>query len=133
MAAVIVDDQGHILALQRRDNAHWEPPGGILELDETIHDGLLREVREETGLEVKPETLTGVYKNMARGIVALVFRCSVVGGELTNSNESRDLRWIWPEEAPNYMADAYAVRVTDALSANAPHIRLHDGTRLLPG
>ncbi len=132
MAAVIVNDRGRILALQRRDNAHWEPPGGILELDETIHEGLLREVREETGLEVKPEALTGVYKNMARGIVALVFRCSVIGGKLTNSNESRDLRWIWPEEAPNYMAEAYAVRVTDALSADTPHIRLHDGTRLLP-
>ncbi|MDP8928454.1 MAG: NUDIX domain-containing protein [Actinomycetota bacterium] len=133
MAAVIVDDRGRILALQRRDNAHWEPPGGVLELDETIHDGLLREVREETGLDVKPEALTGVYKNMARGIVALVFRCSVVGGRLANSNESRDLRWIRPDEAPSYMAEAYAIRVADALSTDTPHIRLHDGTRLLSG
>lgn len=88
-------------------------------------------MREETGLEVKPEALTGVYKNMARGIVALVFRCIVVGGELTNSDESRDLRWIPPREAPTYMAEAYAVRVTDALSNQTPHIRAHDGRHLL--
>lgn len=132
MAAVIVDDRARILALQRRDNAKWEPPGGILELDEPIHEGLLREVREETGLEVKPEALTGVYKNMARGIVALVFRCTIIGGELTTSDESRDLRWIQPHEAPTYMSEAYSVRVSDALSNQTPHVRIHDGTRLLP-
>ena len=47
----------------------------MLELAEGIHDGLRREVREETGLDVEPITLTGIYKNLARGIVALVFRC----------------------------------------------------------
>ena len=71
VAAAVVDDDGRLLAIRRRDNGHWEPPGGVLELDETIEDGLVREVHEETGLTVKPERLTGVYKNMERGIVAL--------------------------------------------------------------
>src|SRR5262249_55831694 len=59
-----------------------EPPGGVLELDETIEDGLRREAREETGLEVEPIALTGVYKNMTRGIVAPVFRWKITGGVL---------------------------------------------------
>src|SRR5919112_2400610 len=80
VAAVIVNEQGQVLMTQRRDNGHWEPPGGVLELDESILDGLRREVREETGLNVEPERLTGIYKNMPRGIVALVFRAHVVGG-----------------------------------------------------
>ena len=42
---------------QRRDNGHWEPPGGVLELDESILDGARREVREETGLHIEPERL----------------------------------------------------------------------------
>src|SRR5271166_4286482 len=71
VAAVITDDHGRALLIQRRDNRHWEPPGGVLELAETIQDGLRREVAEETGLEIEPIALTGVYKNMPRGIVAL--------------------------------------------------------------
>lgn len=35
VAAVITDDQGRALLIQRRDNGHWEPPGGVLELGET--------------------------------------------------------------------------------------------------
>jgi len=75
VAGVITDGTGRALLVQRRDNQHWEPPGGILELEESIHDGLRREVLEETGLEIEPVVLTGVYKNMPRGIIALVFHC----------------------------------------------------------
>jgi ADP-ribose pyrophosphatase YjhB (NUDIX family) len=75
VAGVVIDEDGRTLVIQRRDNAHGEPPGGVLERDEMITDGLLREIKEETGLIVEPITLTGVYKNMSKGIVALVFRC----------------------------------------------------------
>ena len=54
-----------------------KPPGNVLELDETIHAGLIREIAEETGLTVEPVALTGVYNNMPRGIIALVFRCVI--------------------------------------------------------
>src|SRR6201999_4270975 len=77
VSGVIIDEQGRALLIQRRDNHHWEPPGGVLELAESIEDGLRREVREETGLDVEPGALSGVYKNMSRGIIALVFRCKV--------------------------------------------------------
>jgi 8-oxo-dGTP diphosphatase len=90
VAAAILDDAGRFLAIRRADNGHWEPPGGILELDESIPDGLLREVREETGLHVRPLALTGVYKNMHRGIVALVFRCEIIAGDARTSPEARD-------------------------------------------
>jgi 8-oxo-dGTP diphosphatase len=59
----------------------------VLELDESIEAGLQREVREETGLTIEPIALTGVYKNMARGIVALGFRCEVISGHLTLNDE----------------------------------------------
>jgi 8-oxo-dGTP diphosphatase len=132
VAAAIVDEGGQLLAVRRRDNGHWEPPGGILELDETIHAGLVREVREETGLEVEPQALSGVYKNMRRGIVALVFRCRIIGGEPRTTREVEQVSWLSPDEVRNLMDEAYATRLLDALRAGPAAIRAHDGLSLLP-
>ena len=46
VAAVVTDDTGRVLVVQRRDNGEWQIPGGILELDESIPDGVRREVQE---------------------------------------------------------------------------------------
>ncbi|GGS97805.1 NUDIX hydrolase [Planobispora rosea] len=132
VAGVIIDDQGRALLAQRRDNGHWEAPGGILERHEDIESGLIREVREETGLEVDPVALTGVYKNMPRGIVALVFRCRVVTGSLAETDESRAFRWVTADEVRALASEAFAVRVLDAMKfARVPAIRQHDGINLL--
>ncbi len=131
VSAAIVDDHRRILAIRRRDDGRWEPPGGVLELDETIQDGLRREVREETGLLVEPVAQTGTYKNMSRGIVALVFRCRVSGGAIHLSDEVQDLRWLTPDEITGHMNEAFAVRMLDALDRGPPKIRAHDGHTLI--
>ena len=132
VAGVIVDDDGRALLVQRLDNHHWEPPGGVLELGESIDDGLRREFREETGLDIEPTMLTGVYKNMKRGIIALVFRCRITGGELTLSNETEAIRWAAEAEVTELASEAYAIRVLDALRASSSAaIRKHDGVQLL--
>lgn len=132
VAAVVVDDLDRALLIRRRDNGHWEPPGGILELGEEIIDGLRREVSEETGLVVEPSALTGVYKNMNRGIVALVFRCRRTGGTLTATGEAAELRWATRAEVSDLADPAYAIRVLDALDfATPPAVRAHDGVRLV--
>ncbi len=132
VAGVVVDDAGRALLIRRRDNGHWEPPGGILELNEDIENGLRREVREETGLAVEPTALTGVYKNVVRGIVALVFRCRATGGDLSVSNETTEFRWAEAAEVPSLADPAYAVRILDALEyAAPPAIRTHDGVQLV--
>ncbi len=133
VAAAVIDDDGLVLAIQRRDNGRWEPPGGVLELDETVHDGLVREVLEETGLTVEPGALTGVYKNMERGIVALVFRCSVTAGSPAPSTEAVTVRWLTAAEIREHMDEAYAVRMLDALADGPPAVRTHDGFTLLSG
>lgn len=132
VAAVITDDQGRALLIQRRDNHRWEAPGGVLELAESIHDGLRREVREETGLDVEPAALTGVYKNMNLGVVNLVFRCTVLGGRLTENDEVIAFRWASEADTRELAVEAHAARVLDALRADQPPaVRQHDGTRLL--
>ncbi|MHC0431479.1 NUDIX hydrolase [Streptomyces sp. O3] len=125
-------EDGRVLAIRRADNGTWEPPGGVLELDERPEDGAVREVLEETGIKVSVERLTGVYKNMSRGIVALVFFCRPVAGVERLSSESIAVEWLTPEEAERSMGEVYAVRVADALDASAaPHVRSHDGRHLL--
>jgi 8-oxo-dGTP diphosphatase len=132
VAAAVVNLDGQVLAIRRRDNGHWEPPGGVLELDETIPAGLVREVREETGLTVEPDALTGIYKNMRRGIVALVFRCHIVTGDLAPGHEAAEVRWLSPEQITEHMDEAYAARLLDALRSGPPAVRAHDGLVLLP-
>jgi 8-oxo-dGTP diphosphatase len=132
VAAAIVNESGRLLAVRRRDNGHWEPPGGILELHETIQAGLVREVREETGLEVEPQALSGVYKNMRRGIVALVFRCRIIGGEPRPTREAKQVSWLSPDQVRDLMDEAYATRLLDALRPGPAAIRAHDGLSLLP-
>jgi 8-oxo-dGTP pyrophosphatase MutT (NUDIX family) len=132
VAAAIVDDEGKLLVIQRRDNRRWQPPGGVLEVHETIEDGLRREVREETGLEVKPVALTGTYKNMTRGVIALVFRCYVIGGQAEQTtNETLALRWMEPDEIRRHLDEAYAVRLLDALGAGTSAFRIHNGHELI--
>ena len=132
VAGVITDDHGRALLVQRRDNHRWEPPGGVLELGESIDDGLRREIREETGLEIEPVALTGVYKNMKHGIIALVFRCKATAGEPGTSDETEAFRWADEAEVSALTSEAYAVRVLDALhDEGSAAIRKHDGNQLL--
>lgn len=133
VAGVIVDDQGRALLIQRRDNGQWEPPGGIVEREETLPEALQREVLEETGIKIAlPATLTGAYKNMTGLIVSLVFRCEAADGTPTTGDETRALRWVTREEVTDLADEAYAIRVLDALDALfPPAVRAHDGVKLV--
>lgn len=131
VAAAIINDDGSVLAIRRADNGHWEPPGGVLDTDETITDGLAREVQEETGVSIQPEALTGVYKNMTRGIVALVFRCRPLNEPLPTTPEAREIRWLDASQVPTLMDEAYAIRILDALEPGPARVRAHDGIAVL--
>lgn len=114
VAAAVIDDSARVLLVRRREEGTWEPPGGVLEVGEPIHDGLIREVHEETGLDVEPLELSGVYKNMATGVVNLTFRCRVVGGELTEGPESSGFLWVESHELEDLTRQLFVVRLQDA-------------------
>ncbi|MCV7230727.1 NUDIX hydrolase [Mycolicibacterium komossense] len=130
VAGIVVRDDGRVLVIKRDDNGHWEAPGGVLELDESFEAGVRREVLEETGLEVTVERLTGVYKNLTHGIVALVYRCRPAGGETHMTEEAREIRWMTTEEVQSAMLPAFGVRVMDAFE-EVPQSRVHDGVNLI--
>lgn len=85
---------------------------------------------EETGIEVTVERLTGVYKNLTHGIVALVYRCRPAGGEPHATEEAREIRWMTKEEVQSAMVPAFGVRVLDAFN-DTPHSRAHDGVNIV--
>ncbi|ALE86293.1 NUDIX hydrolase [Pseudonocardia sp. HH130629-09] len=131
VAGVTVREDGRILVVQRRDNGRWEAPGGVLEQDETFEQGVVREIAEETGVTVAVDHLSGVYKNMTIGVVAIVYRCHFLSGEPTTTAESQRVEWLTVDEVEDRMMPAYAVRVLDALTTE-PCSRAHDGTIVHP-
>ncbi len=126
VAGIVVRADGRSLTVQRRDNSRWEPPRGVLELAETFEDGVRREVAEETGITVEIERVTGVYKNLTLGVVALVFRCRPIGAA-TPTEESQQVQWLIVDEVRTHMTPAYAVRVLDDLGPI--HIPRYDHAR----
>jgi ADP-ribose pyrophosphatase YjhB (NUDIX family) len=99
----IFNQRGEILLMERVDSGRWCLPCGWVEPNERPVDTVVREVREETGLEVEVRRLVGLFTRMPSAengphtLVAVVHLCDVVGGELTLSHEGTDLRY-WPIE-----------------------------------
>ncbi|GAY09158.1 nudix hydrolase family protein [Pseudonocardia sp. N23] len=119
-----------MLVVQRRDNGRWEAPGGVLELGETFEQGVRREVEEETGVDVEVQRLTGVYKNIERGVVALVFRCRPIDGTPRETDESQQVEWLTIAQVRERLIPAFAVRIEDALH-DGVSVRVHDGVNVV--
>ena len=110
--AIIHSDAGHLLLIRRSDTGLWGLPGGQLDPLEPPALGLIREVFEETGLKVVPESLLGIFggndafhvhypnEDEVDPIVSL-FGCRVVGGELRNRDgEATEVRFFPPDDVP---------------------------------
>lgn len=115
--AVIVDDQERVLLAlwNEADQPMWTLPGGGVELAETVEEGAVREVSEETGYDVElgrvlgvdtlvipPEERTVARDSWFRGI-RVVFEATVVGGELRHEvdGSTDEARWIPLSEVPD--------------------------------
>jgi ADP-ribose pyrophosphatase YjhB (NUDIX family) len=125
VAAVIFTDD-RVLLQRRDDTGRWGLPGGGVEPGESVRQAVIREVREETGLEVEPVRLIGVYSDPVHHqivaypdgnvihYVSSVFECAVRAGTLSCGAESLELGWFDPEALPEEMMLISTIRIRDA-------------------
>jgi 8-oxo-dGTP pyrophosphatase MutT (NUDIX family) len=121
-SACVRDQAGRVLWQRRADFGRWGLPGGVLELDESLPQCVVREVREETGLEVEPVRLTGLYTSPDFDVaypngdqvqqVTACFECRISSGECRIGDETLELAWF-DVDAPRPTAPWYAAMVAD--------------------
>lgn len=109
VTALIRNEQGRLLMARHAGSDLWGTPGGGVDPNESPQDAVVREVREETGLEVVAGRVLGawggpeylvVYGNGDQcSYVLIAFECTLVGGEpRPDGEEILELRWVTPEE-----------------------------------
>jgi len=114
-----------VLLAVRSDLVGWELPGGTPEPGEDLEATLIREVREETGLEVEVERLVGDYvREGFRPHTARVYLCRAIGGELRTSAENLEVGWLPATAPPDELFPWYRAPLADALAdLDAPVVR----------
>ena len=118
--AAVFDDERRILLIQRADDRLWAMPGGAFEMGETAAEGVRREAREETGVEVEVLDLVGVYDSRWCGsrswiqLYQFVFLCRPVGHQPASTpHEVLDVGWFPATDLPP-LSPGHTVRVPDA-------------------
>ncbi|MEP7136942.1 MAG: NUDIX domain-containing protein [Chloroflexota bacterium] len=117
---VAVIDNGKILLTKREDFEVWCLPGGGVEEGESLAEAGIREVKEETGLDVELTRLVGVYSRMGGGmhdVHAVLYAAKPLGGELkTQPNEVIEIAYFPFEQLPAEMLFGHKKRIRDAIT-----------------
>jgi 8-oxo-dGTP diphosphatase len=104
--AILYRDDGRFLTIRRTKTApsrplHWDLPGGDLEFGEDLREGMIREIKEETGLEVDDlkiiDAISG-FNDRNEFWVTICYTAQPKSFEVELSFEHDDLRWVTPEE-----------------------------------
>ncbi|WP_326558910.1 NUDIX domain-containing protein [Micromonospora sp. NBC_01796] len=107
-SALVADERGRILMQRRSDSGNWSLPGGTMDIGETLQQCVVREVKEETGLDIEITGLLGVYTDPAHVIAYadgeirqefnLTYLGHAIGGTIKVSDESTEVRYVDPIE-----------------------------------
>jgi len=119
---IIFDQQNKILLCHRRDYDLWNLPGGTMEAGESPWECVIREVREETGLNVEIKKLIGIYNKPETNEICFSFICSIINGELRLNEEADKIEYFTMKDIPSNMSPKQIERIKDALSLNGNNI-----------
>jgi len=104
-AQALVERDGRLLLVRRAFDPSvglWDLPGGFLEENEHPLDAVVRELREETGLEIEPQGFVGVWMEpyQDRIVLCLTWDARVTGGTERAADDVSELAWFAPYELP---------------------------------
>jgi 8-oxo-dGTP diphosphatase len=116
--------EGRVLLIRRSKppfEGQWSIPGGMLEVGETLREGVRRELLEETGIEVRVLDLVEVFERITRDesgnskyhFVILDYLCEAKGGEIRAGSDAADAAWVRLSELGNYGVSEAATRVIE--------------------
>lgn len=104
VTAIVQDAEGRILMVHKTDNDLWALPGGGMDIGESMPDAVVREVKEETGLDVEVTGIVGIYSNPKHVIAyddgevrqqcSVCFTTRLLGGDLRTSSETSEVSFI---------------------------------------
>lgn len=133
VAAVITDSSDRVLLCQQNQGHRlWGLPGGKIRNAESPVRAVTRDVREETGLEIEPVELVGIYHLTGDGcgeglpdVLVHVFRARIISGEALVNSPSwiRRLTWADPENLPDPLTATTRIAVSDAAAGRAGVLR----------
>ncbi|MFL1676626.1 HAD-IIA family hydrolase [Paenibacillus dendritiformis] len=128
VAGIVMDERGRVLLMKRSDNGCWGIPSGHVERGESVEEAIVREIREETGLQVKVKRLVGLYSDPESQVftypngavshfVTACFRCEMVGGTLVRTgDETLDVNYFEVDRLPDNMLAMHPQWIADALA-----------------
>lgn len=126
--AIILNKDSEVLLCHRLDYDLWNLPGGKLEKNETPEMGVIREVKEETGLNVVVKKITGVYAKKEKKEIVFSFLCEVVGGKIILSDEADKINYFKINSIPKNFPPKQLERLRDYFdNQNKIHYKLQEG------
>ena len=101
--AVVATDDGKILMVKRAIDpmmGRWSLPAGYVDRGEVVEEAAAREVREETGVEVRLDSLLGVYSSPGAPVILIVYAATITAGVASPGDEALDVGLFGVEELP---------------------------------
>jgi 8-oxo-dGTP diphosphatase len=100
VAVMVLTDDGTVLLMYDHRRG-WEFPGGYVEEGESLKSAAIREVEEESGIQIRLTRFAGIEQDVSRSLCVFLFEGKPIGGTLTGSDEHQDLSYFPLEEAFN--------------------------------
>ncbi len=113
---IIFDELGRVLLCHREDMDVWNLPGGRVDSGEMPTDALIREVMEESGLEVEIGRLVGVYGKINKDELDFSFICHAIGGELSITEGAGESKYFDVDRLPINTNPKHVERINDSLN-----------------